>query len=185
MFILGDAGWALRLKTDSNQDYIMFSVAFRRSVHRIVLMMFGVAGGVAVTGCTTRPPFLTNADPALRKSAATFAADAAHRSYEADAPNGGHAQGTNEVDYGIDRLTIVNTSNDDWNDVEIWLNKKYVIMVPQIPAHAARAEMISFKTIYDQNGNYFPLDSSVTPIDTIEMYRDGKMYSLGPVKLPD
>jgi len=51
---------------------------------------------------------------------------------------------------------------------------------PQVFAHAARAEMVSFTSFYDQHDNHFPLDSAATPIETIEMFKDGKMYSLGP-----
>jgi len=41
---------------------------------------------ISLSGCVTRPPFLANADPALRKTSAQFSADAANRAYEADAP---------------------------------------------------------------------------------------------------
>jgi hypothetical protein len=139
----------------------------------------------ACTACTTRPTFFANADPALRKTSAQFASDAAKRSYEADAPQGGTANGGAEVDYGIHRLSIVNSSTEDWKNVEIWLNKKYVIFIPVVPAQAAHVEMLDFKSIYDQNGNSFPLDSAVTPIDTVEMFKDGKMYSLGQPRLAD
>jgi hypothetical protein len=147
-----------------------------------VLVSFAM---IALSGCTTRPTFFANADPALRKSNAQFASDAAKRSYEADAPKGGNANGAAEVDYGIHRLSIVNSSSEDWNNVEIWLNQKYVIMIPQVPARAARAEMVNFESIYDHDGNYFPLDSSITRIETVEIFLDGKMYSLGQPRLAD
>ncbi len=89
------------------------------------------------------------------------------------------------MDYGIHRLSIVNSSSEDWKDVEIWLNKKYVIFIPSVPAQAAHVEMLDFKSIFDQFGNSFPLDSAVTPIDTVEMFKDGKMYSLGQPRLAD
>jgi hypothetical protein len=135
--------------------------------------------------CTTRPTFFSNPDPALRKTSAQFSADAAKRSYEADAPKAGVANGGAEVDYGIHRLSIVNSSSEDWKDVEIWVNKKYVISVPVVPANAVHVEMLNFKSIYDQNGNSFPENSAVTPIETVEMFKDGKMYSMGQVRLAD
>jgi hypothetical protein len=138
-----------------------------------------------LSACTTRPTFFSNADPALRKTNAQFAADAAKRSYETSAPSAGTANGGAEVDYGIHRLSIVNSSSEDWKDVEIWVNKKYVIFIPVVPAQAAHVEMLDFKSIYDQFGNSFPLDSSVTPIETVEVYKDGKMYSLGQPRLAD
>src|SRR3954470_17628991 len=95
-------------------------------------------------GCTQRPPFMPNSDPALHKNASQFAADAAHRKYEADAPKAGEANGRVEIDYGLHRVHIVNSSTEDWNDVEIWINQKYVIALPKILANASRAEMIDF-----------------------------------------
>jgi hypothetical protein len=133
---------------------------------------------LAGAGCTTRPPFFPNPDPSMHKTAAQFAADAAHRHYESDAPKAGFADGRVEVDYGIHELKIANSSSQDWDNVEIWLNQKYVVFVPRVPANAASAELIIFQNIYDQDGDYFPLDSSQTPINSIEMFKDGKMYTL-------
>src|SRR5258707_1487043 len=107
---------------DSNRDRRM------TTIHRFCKYFF-LTGAVVLSTCTTRPPFLANADPALRKTNAQFASDAAKRSYPADAPKGGQANGGAEVDYGIHRLSIVNSSSEDWNNVEIWLNKKYVIFI--------------------------------------------------------
>ena len=147
--------------------------------------VFTIAVVALLAGCTTRPTFFSNADPALRKTSAQFSADAAKRNYETDAPRSGTANGAAEVDYGIHRLSIVNSSSEDWKDVEIWLNKKYVIFIPVVPAQAAHVEMLDFKNIFDQNGNSFPTDSAVTPIDTVEMFKDGKIYSLGQPRLAD
>jgi hypothetical protein len=131
-------------------------------------------------GCTSRPSFVrsANADPALRKSNAEFAADAAHRQYEANANRAGAANGGVEIDYGFHYLSLVNSSSQDWNNVEIWVNQKYVIMIPKISADAARAEIVSFDMIYDSHGASFPTDSQKTPITSVEMYSDGKMFTL-------
>jgi hypothetical protein len=130
-------------------------------------------------GCTTRPPFMTNADPALRQSSAQFAADAAHRVYETSAMQAGPANGRAEIDYGIRRLSIVNSSNEDWTNVEIWLNKQYVVLLPKVQANAAQMEEISLDYIFDQHGKYFPENSEENPINSVEMFKDGKMYTLG------
>lgn len=137
-----------------------------------------------VVGCTQRPPFMENADPALRKSSAQFAADSAKRRYQADAPRAGEATGRVEVDYGLHRINIVNSSPDDWNDVEIWVNQKYVVFVPRIRGKAAEAEIINFQSFYDQDGNYFPILNS-QEVATVEMLKDGKMHSLGRPRLAD
>jgi hypothetical protein len=135
---------------------------------------------VMICGCTSRPSFVrsANADPALRKSNAEFAADAGHRQYEANAPRAGAANGGAEIDYGFHYLSLVNSSSQDWINVEIWVNQKYVIMIPKISANAARAEIVSFDMIYDSHGASFPTDSQKTPITSVEMYGDGKMFTL-------
>ncbi len=138
-----------------------------------ILIPFAIAAG-----CTTRAPFLPNPDPSMHKTAAQFAADAAHRHYESDAAKAGPADGRVEVDYGLHIIRIANSSSEDWNNVEIWLNQQYVVFVHNIPANHASVEEIIFQDIYDQQGDYFPLDSQQTPINSIEMFKDGKMYSL-------
>src|SRR5438552_2366673 len=85
----------------------------------------GVTLALAIGGCTQRPPFMENADPALRKSSAQFAADAAKRHYETDAPTAGEPNGRVEVDYGLHRINIVNAAPEDWADVEIWVNQNH------------------------------------------------------------
>jgi len=139
----------------------------------------------ALIGCTQRPPFMPNPDPALHKNASQFAADAAHRHYEADAPKAGDANGRVEIDYGLHRVSIVNSSTEDWNDVEIWFNQKYVIALPKILGNASRAESIDFQTIFDEHGNHLPFDGGQEPVNTVEMFKDGKMYSLGSPRLAD
>lgn len=158
------------------------SRALRISLGRISA---GLLGSMLAVGCTTRPPFMTNADPALRKSSAQFAADAAHRHYEADAPKGGFANGRAEVDYGIHRITIANSSNEDWDNVELWLNHEYVVFIPKVPANAARSESMNFQYIFDQHGNSFPTNSLETPINSVDLFMNGKMYSLGQPALAD
>lgn len=135
-------------------------------------------------GCTTRPAFFHNPDPALRKEQWQFAADARTRHYEADAPRAGNANGGVEIDYAVRRLNLVNSSSHDWVNVEIWVDKKYVIMVPRVLAEAQRAELLDFNTIFDHDGRPLPPDINTTQITTVEMYRDGKMYDL-PIHLAD
>lgn len=133
---------------------------------------------VALGGCTKAPPFFPNSDAALRRSSTQFAADAAHRHYEANAPHGQGESARAEIDYGIDRIYFANTSNKDWKNIEIWLNKSYVVFLPEVPANGARSIDISFMSFYDNKGQHFPAYISHTPIDSIEMYRDGKMYAV-------
>ena len=131
-----------------------------------------------MSGCTTRPSFIRNADPDLRKSKAEFAADAAKRQYESTTPRGGAANGGAVIDYGIHQISLVNSSSQDWDNVEIWLNRQYVILIPKIPANAARAEIVAFDMIFNSKGTSFPTDSQTTPITSVEMYKDGKIFTL-------
>jgi hypothetical protein len=145
----------------------------------------GLALGVLLAGgCTTRPAFFRNSDPALRKEQWEFAADARTRHYEADAPRGGPADGGAEVDYSVRRINVVNSSAADWVNVEIWVDHRYVIMVPRVLAHAQRAELLDFNSIFDHDGHYLPADINTTPINSIELFRDGKMYDM-TVRLAD
>ena len=40
------------------------------------------------------------------------------------------------VDYGADTLQVVNLSDEDWDNVEIWLNRQYVVFIPACPERA-------------------------------------------------
>lgn len=127
---------------------------------------------------------MENADPALRKTSAQFASDAAKRHYNAEAPRGEDPSGRVEVDYGLHRINIVNSSPQDWKDVEIWVNKRYVVFVPWIPGKATAAEIINFQSFYDDQGNHLPI-LKTEEITSVEMFKDGKMHSLGPPRLAD
>ncbi len=84
------------------------------------------------------------------------------------------------MDYGIHRLTIVNSSTEDWNNIEIWVTKagkKYVVSLPKILGNAALTEQVNFQSIFDEHGSFVPYTSDM-PIDSVEMFKDGKMYTL-------
>jgi hypothetical protein len=140
--------------------------------------MFSLAGlGLAIAGCAGRPEIFPNSDKSLRLTSAQFAADAAKRHpYKADAPKGGTIEGRAQVGYMADVLEVYNASNEDWNDVEIWVNKKYVVYVPKI--EKGTLKHFTFQMIFDDNGQSFPTDNSKIRIDTLEIYKDGKMYDM-------
>jgi hypothetical protein len=60
-----------------------------------------------------------------------------------------------------------------------------VIALPKIPGNASRVETVDFQSIFDEHGTHLPNDGQETPVTTIEMFKDGKMYSLGQPKLAD
>ena len=144
---------------------------------------FVVVSLAALIGCSGRPSIIPNKDKSLRKSSAEFAADAAKRHpYPADAPRGGEAVGRATVGYTLNQLDVVNLSKEAWNDVEIWVNKRYVVGVPKIEAGKLRT--INFQMLYDDKGRYFPLNNNKVLVDKVELHRDGKIYDI-PAKLGD
>jgi hypothetical protein len=134
-----------------------------------------------LAGCAGRPSLIPNSDPALRKTSAQFASDAAKRHpFNASLPSGGTAQGRAQVGYGRDTIEIVNLGTQDWQNVELWANRKYVVFIPRIRAGADRVTTINFQMMFDENGHYFPLDNS-TPqrmVRQLEIVRDGSIYTV-------
>src|SRR5947207_14128888 len=109
---------------------------------------------VGCAGCAGRPSLIPNADKSLRRTSAQFAADAAKRHpYKSDAPRGGEAVARAEVGYMLKQITIVNLSPQAWNDVELWVNQKYVVFVPVMEPN--KLKTLNFQMMYDDQGNYF------------------------------
>jgi hypothetical protein len=140
-------------------------------------------GILMMAGCAGRPALVPSSDPALRKTSAQLAADAAKRTYEADAPRGGEAVARAEVDYTLKEMHIENLSSDDWQDVEVWVNQRWVVHLPVLPRQQSKTEgfrRINFQMLYDRDGNYFPVNfiSSKVRIEKVEVYHDGKMYDV-------
>ena len=89
-------------------------------------------------GCEGRVSLFPNSDPELRKTPPEFAADAAKRfPYKASAPMAGEAAGRVSVDYRLDVLQLTNISDEDWSNVELWINKQYVVFLPKVGKGAA------------------------------------------------
>jgi hypothetical protein len=147
---------------------------FHRSAH---ISLATLALMALVVGCAGRPQILPNPDKALRKTSAQFAADAAKRfPYKADAPRGGSIAGRAQVGYMVDVLEVTNFSDQDWTDVEVWVNKKYVVSVPKIEKNGLRR--FTFQMIFDDAGSSFPTDNNKVRIETVEIFMDGKMYDV-------
>ena len=140
-----------------------------------------------LAGCSGRPSLLPNSDPALNKTSAAFAADAAKRQpFNTSLPSGGVAKGRAQVGYGMDTVQVVNLSSEDWDNVELWINRKYVVFVPKIPGGGQRAKTLNFQMFYDDRGHYFPVDNASPDrmVQQLEMVRGGQVYSI-PVRLAD
>jgi len=138
-----------------------------------------IGSAALFAGCAGRAEIFPNSEPALRHTAAEFAADSAKRfPYKADAPRGGDADARAQVGYTVNKLEIENLGEDDWDDVEIWVNKSYVVYLPKMKAHPGKVTAIPFQAIYNSDGHSFPTDNRKTLVNTVEVYHDGKMYDV-------
>jgi hypothetical protein len=149
-----------------------------------------VLGALALTGllfgCEGRPTLFPNSDSNLRKTSTEFAADSAKRfPYPGDtATKGGEISGRAEVDVMLGQIQILNSSEDDWKDIDIWVNKSHVCHVANIPKGKEKVETIAFAMLYDAHGSYFSTDNGKNPVNRVEIVRDGKIYTV-PVRLAD
>lgn len=136
-----------------------------------------LVGAMMLVGCAGRPSLIPNPDPALRKSSSEFAADAAKRfPYKADAPHGGEAVARSQVGYMLNRLDMSNLSDEDWMDVEIWVNQAYVVHLPAM--EKGKLKRIPFQMLFNDQGQYFPLDNHQVLVERVQVYRDGVMYDI-------
>ena len=148
-------------------------VAVARFAGHVTLL---VLGGVLAAGCAGRVSLIPNTDKSLRKTPAQFAADAAKRAYPAQLPRGGNADGQAQVAYELDRVEMVNLGQEDWQDVELWLNRDYVVYVPRLEAGTRRVKVLDFRMFYDAQGNSFPTTKSF--VKEMEVVHGGKIYNL-------
>jgi hypothetical protein len=150
----------------------------RKTICTITMML---AAG-AMVGCDGRPALIPNKDASLRRTSTSFAADAAKRTYEAEAPREAEKQGRVEVNYTIKEIELANLSSEDWVDVEVWINQKYVVSIPMISKanKGAGYRHLNFQMFYDNQGNHIPagMFNGSFRVEKVEVYRDGKMYEM-------
>ena len=84
----------------------------------------------------------------------------------------------------LTQISILNLSQEDWTDVEIWLNQGYVVHVPRLEAGKKRVKTLTFLMFYDDRGNPFPSNNKKQMISKLEMVRDGTKYNI-PLRLAD
>jgi hypothetical protein len=155
--------------------------ATARSLALPIAMLFATA---TLAGCAGQVSLLPNSDKTLRRTPAQFASEAAKRTYQIDLPDGGVAEGRAEVAYDGNFFQVLNLSEEDWTDIELWVNQKYVVHVPRIEAGKKRVKSITFMMLYDDQGNPFPSDNRRQMIKTLELVKDGTKYSI-PLTLAD
>jgi hypothetical protein len=141
---------------------------------RLVCIAIGIA---VIAGCSDHPTLLPNPDKNLRLTTAQFAADAAKRHpYKDDAPRGGTIAARAEVDYGVSKIEIANLSDAAWDNVEVWVNKNWVVFVPHMETGSTK--VLPFSMMFDDSGNPLHADSGKSRVASIEICRDGKYYEV-------
>jgi hypothetical protein len=144
-----------------------------------------IAATLVFAGCAGRASLLPNPDPAMRKTEAQFAAQSARLRYEADAPHVQDPDARAEVDYTFKEIHLTNLSNEDWRNVEVWVNQKYACIVPRVPKSTSAhpyMEQLNFQLLFDRDGNSLPL-TGVT-VKKVEITRGGTVYEI-PLHLAD
>ena len=81
-----------------------------------------------------------------------------------------------QVAYETDTIQILNDSEEDWHDVEIWVNEKYVVFVPQMKPKQLKVLNVQMRD--DDQGRYFPINNKTVRINRVEAYRDGQMWDI-------
>ena len=144
------------------------------AMKRCALAALGVV--VVAIGCDQSPGVFPQTDKALNRPGASFAAQAAGLEYPAQSERGGVADGRAQVGYALDVLQVANLSGADWADVQVWVNRQYVVIVPMIEAGSLRT--LPFGVLYDGQGRRFPKDNRDVQIERVELLMGGKLYDV-------
>ena len=151
----------------------------------VVVVVLCVASlSVLSVGCAKRPTVFPNSDAKLNKKSAEFAADAVNRHpYKAELPKAGKADGVAAIDYTLGTVQLANLSSEAWRDLEVWINEKYVVFVPQVEPGKLRT--LNFKMFFDGRGNTIPKAVDGKPrIASLQVLRNGAWYDV-PTKLAE
>lgn len=132
--------------------------------------------GCALCGCGDRPTLFKNPDPELRKTRTELKADARQRSYPEEAPRIYEPKARAQVAYMLRRVELVNFTDEDWSDVDVWVNRQYVCHVPHLQRHQLKE--IHFPMLYDSAGKALTITRANPRVETVELYKDGTLYAI-------
>ncbi len=139
-----------------------------------------VSGSLIATTCLVagchQTALIPNPDPTLRKSRSSFRADAAGRTYPADARKAKGLVARAQIGYHLKWVEVANLSEEDWTNVEVWIDGQYVAFVPSIPARTLKR--IEFQSIYDKDGKMLPTESQTYAVSKLEVLIDGTLYDV-------
>ena len=142
---------------------------------RLLSAVVGMAVAMTLGGCASGgSDWLPSTDKDLRKEKEQFIAEAAARSYPADAPQAGLAPVRASIDYGLDVINLVNLSDQPLDGVEVWVNRQYGLALTQLPPREQRT--VNFRMLFDKTGQQAP--SQGLWIDTVELLHQGQLYQV-------
>lgn len=137
----------------------------------VLLAGVGLAGG-----CTEKPGYYPNRDPALRRPVVSLRADAAGRIYPSEATRVRGLAARSQIGYMAKTVDVVNLSGEDFENVEVWVNGRYVCFLPVIERGVLKS--IPYDAMFDREGNAIPKESRTFVVETVELYMGGKLYDL-------
>ncbi len=132
----------------------------------LALLASGCASGITIGN--------PNPEKSLRKTPAQFAQYAKQHVYPAEAPKGGKSPVRGEVDYDLDVINLVNLGEQDWPNVDVWVNGRYVCPIASLPVKQQKG--INFSYFYDTAG--MPAPSRGTWIEKVELFYNGQLYDI-------
>ncbi len=139
-------------------------------------------GVLLAIGCQKRATVFPNSDPALNRTSQAFADDAKSRQpFKTELATGTKADGVARLDYTLEVIQLTNLSPETWENIEVWVNGKYVVYVPKI--EAGRLRTLSFKMFYDGAGNTIPPSKNSSPrVQTVQILHNGTITTV-PMKI--
>jgi len=148
----------------------MFTKIIRRSFPALF-----AAGLLTLSGCTQKATLFANPDPNLRKTVPELKQDSATRfPYKNAAPHAVEAKARALVGYDLHRVEVVNFTDEDWANVEIWVNHQYVCFVPKMESR--KLKEIHYSMLFNEVGQSLPWKKTL--VTSVELYRNGTMYQI-------
>lgn len=142
---------------------------------RRVLLALSCVSMSMFAGCVDNAVLIPSSDAALNKTSAAYASDAkASFPYPADLQRSNEIDARAEIGYMVNAINLVNFSGKDWENIEIWINKSYVLPLPRF--ETGKTKRMSFKLFYNDQGVYLPLKGSM--IESVEIKKDGTLYTV-------
>jgi hypothetical protein len=133
-------------------------------------------------GCN-EPGYYPNQDPALRKPKPALRADATQRLYPAEASRVKGLAIRAQIGYMARTVDVANLTDQDFANVEIWVNGQYVCYLPKMEKGVLKS--IPWDALYDREGKHPPTEGPAARafvVNTVELYTDmgngAKLYDV-------